>query len=709
MKCLSLFATLHHRCLIVLILAYICLANHAVNANPTNLNELMTQADELADTGAFEAASAKYKTIWELAEKQTNKDMALRAGLEASASYAQLQQWDLCVEQAKKVLALATKVGNTEIQATASKVLGVAEYERDNIIAAIHYSTDAAELMEDPTMKAKIYCNIGVLYSYQGHSKKAITAYQQAAQFAEITKDSLILGVVYNSLADVYAKRRNMIKAKDYYLKSKTLFDAVKDPYHQMLGISSALPYYIVDSINYAIRLAEEGEIIAQAQKDTIYQFSFASELLKIYTEKGQVTLANAYQQKCASLHAQFDLPSEELAIYAKNYSELLLLEEKEQLALEQAKEAVIHFRNAGDVNNELVALNHLADLEDQLGKSQDALKTLRQYFELKESLQTEVEIAHIATLDSELKDIEARRTVEELNMEKRTWEAEKRAWEAERREAMIVGGGTLFFVLFLLGALWQRQRKNRLISKQNVLIQDKNLQLEQLNHTKDRIFSILGHDLRKPIIAFRGISKKVNYLIDKQDYNTLNLLGEEIERDADNLNKLTDNLLNWALAQKGVISYDPKEVNLAEIVGETVSIFERVISEKSLSLGYDIPKDMWVLVDQNALMTIVRNLVDNAIKYTPTGGQIKIYAEHKAEGIQIQVEDSGVGISEDRLDKLFLLEKDKSQKGTEGEKGVGLGLHLIYELIRINKGKIDVRSTLQKGTTFQILLPTVV
>ncbi len=264
-------------------------------------------------------------------------------------------------------------------------------------------------------------------------------------------------------------------------------------------------------------------------------------------------------------------------------------------------------------------------------------------------------------------------------------------------------------FVLFLLTILLHRQQKNHFISRQNKAIQEKNLQLQQLNQTKDHIFSILGHDLRKPIIAFRGISQKVNYLIDKQDYATLNLLGEEIERDADNLNKLTDNLLNWALTQKGLLSYDPEELNLAEIAVETTSIFERVISEKKLSLNFDINPQIWVLADQNALMTILRNLVDNAIKYTPIGGQINLSASLQEEGVHIKVKDSGVGISSDKLDRIFLLEKNKSEKGTSGEKGVGLGLHLIYELIQLNKGKIDVKSTLQKGTTFNVFLPAVV
>ena len=108
------------------------------------------------------------------------------------------------------------------------------------------------------------------------------------------------------------------------------------------------------------------------------------------------------------------------------------------------------------------------------------------------------------------------------------------------------------------------------------------NQQLEQLNRTKDRIFSIIGHDLRKPAIAFRGITQKVNYLLKKKDYETLERLGNEIEKDALSLNQLTDNLLSWALTQKDVMPYNPKAIEVAPLVEEQLSICSNISLQRN-------------------------------------------------------------------------------------------------------------------------------
>ena len=127
---------------------------------------------------------------------------------------------------------------------------------------------------------------------------------------------------------------------------------------------------------------------------------------------------------------------------------------------------------------------------------------------------------------------------------------------------------------LLLLGFFINSRRKNKLIAIQNT-------QLKELNNTKDYIFGIIGHDLRKPAIAFRGITKKVNYLLKNKEYDTLSKLGSEIERDAIALNNLTDSLLGWALAQKNVLPYNPDTINLQEIIREVEELFNRIIADK--------------------------------------------------------------------------------------------------------------------------------
>lgn len=238
--------------------------------------------------------------------------------------------------------------------------------------------------------------------------------------------------------------------------------------------------------------------------------------------------------------------------------------------------------------------------------------------------------------------------------------------------------------------------------------IKQKEQELVQLNTTKDRLFAIIGHDLRKPALAFRGISKKVNFLIQQKEFDTLNKLGNNLERAAFSLNSLLDNLLNWALKQRDVLPYEPKPVDIQQATEEIFGLFQQIAHEKKVHLQLNIMQDVKAYADPNALNTIIRNLVDNAIKYTDEGGKVVVLSERRGENILIQVKDTGEGMDDKQLNNVFALQKNKSTQGTAGEKGSGLGLALVKDLIDLNEGTINVWSTPKKGTTFDILLPAV-
>jgi len=197
-----------------------------------------------------------------------------------------------------------------------------------------------------------------------------------------------------------------------------------------------------------------------------------------------------------------------------------------------------------------------------------------------------------------------------------------------------------------------------------------------------------------------------INYLVDNEDYTRLKKVGSEVEKDALSLYKLTDNLLSWALMQKDVMPHNPSEVSPAEIAADTIAVFQRVAKEKSITLRSEVSADLRVFADPNSLATIIRNITDNALKYTPAGGKVTIKALESDQGVKIVVEDTGIGIDQEKIKDIFLLQKNKSERGTSGEKGTGIGLHLIKELININHGEVEVESELGKGTKVVVMLP---
>jgi len=226
-------------------------------------------------------------------------------------------------------------------------------------------------------------------------------------------------------------------------------------------------------------------------------------------------------------------------------------------------------------------------------------------------------------------------------------------------------------------------------------------------NRTKDQLFSIIAHDLRKPALAFRGITKKINYLLEKQDFKSLDKLGDSIEQSALGLHALLDNLLKWALSQKDLIKVKTIPINIKTITNEIIDAFHSITAEKKISINNsEVELDVIINGDPDILSTILRNLIDNAIKYSPINSTIYISTIHTEENISIIIKDEGIGMSEKQIEKLFDPYLNKSTEGTEGEYGNGLGMILVKDLLLKIEATINVNSEVNVGTNITISIP---
>lgn len=244
-------------------------------------------------------------------------------------------------------------------------------------------------------------------------------------------------------------------------------------------------------------------------------------------------------------------------------------------------------------------------------------------------------------------------------------------------------------------------------ISKQQKLLMHKNDELRNLNATKDKFFSIIAHDLKNPLNSVIGFS---DLLTIKKDYDTekKERMYKIINRSAKNVFTLLENLLHWARSQTKTIKVNAETHSLELIINETVNLISEAALKKDIDIQLDIPTDdIKVFVDYNMISTVIRNLTTNAIKFTPENGKIIISAENSEAGYaSIQVIDTGIGISQDKIEKLFKIEHKTSTVGTNNEEGTGLGLIICKEFIELNKGSIDVYSNEGKGSIFSFTVP---
>lgn len=232
--------------------------------------------------------------------------------------------------------------------------------------------------------------------------------------------------------------------------------------------------------------------------------------------------------------------------------------------------------------------------------------------------------------------------------------------------------------------------------------------ELEELNFTKDRFFSIIAHDLMNSISGLKHLSAILSDDISKMDSPPLICENVHlIEQTSSQTFRLLKNLLQWARSQSGKLERDVKQLMLQEVLQEMTDEFAERIRSKEIVFRIEQPDSAMVSCDMNLLQTALRNLLSNAVKFTPRGGNITIRASRKNGNYQIEVEDTGVGISEEILPRLFDPDRKYNKKGTDGEHGNGLGLMLTRELVEKNGGEISVRSVTGQGTTFIFTIPS--
>lgn len=239
-----------------------------------------------------------------------------------------------------------------------------------------------------------------------------------------------------------------------------------------------------------------------------------------------------------------------------------------------------------------------------------------------------------------------------------------------------------------------------------DALILEKNRELAEMNAAKDKFFSIISHDLKNPFNSLIGFSELLVKGFHKYS-------PEEIQRNikiiydvSHKTYKLLETLLEWSRAQSGKIDFNPQYLSLNDLISATISLVNDMAEAKNISITSHISDHLIIYADSNIISTVLRNLITNSIKFTNRNGSITINVKHSGPEIGISVIDTGIGMKEDLINRLFRMTEKVNSNGTENEKGSGVGLLLCKELLSRHSGKISVESEPGKGSEFKFTLP---
>lgn len=566
-------------------------------------------------------------------------------------------------------------------------------------IPLIEKALELAHAISDSALIANSYRELGFSHTIIGNYQQGLQAFTTALQLDQELNDLVSVSLGLNAIGKINEMWKEFDKALDFF--------------YQSLDISRS-----IDNLSQvAIRKASIGSVykslgkydkaLEYLERSLELEIELDNEVRKGYRldQIGEVyTLMEEYQKAGDVLFSALKifrdnriLVSESIVLnhIALNYMRSNQLDK----ALQYYQESLDIAKDIGFNNMLQKNYNELSELKEKKGQYDKALEYYKQFVALKDSAFNEQAKQELLDFQVRYESEQKEKELALLNQER--LEQELRLNQA--RQQRIFMGAILVVLVISIGALYSRfYIKKRAEQKLAAL----NRQLNIHNQTKNKFFTILAHDLKNPIYAFRNISTSIHENYSELAREEIHYYTNELKSTSEKLCTFLDDLLKWAASLTGQLTPKTESVKLKPLFDELAELFKPMAESKNIHLKVDVSEDHTVVADRNMANTIFRNILSNAIKFTNKGGWVTIDSMANSHEVSINISDSGIGISQQDIPKLFHISNDPSQIGESKEKGMGFGLFLCKEFADKNHGRIWAESSLGEGSVFHIVLP---
>ncbi|RAI88409.1 tetratricopeptide repeat-containing sensor histidine kinase [Algoriphagus yeomjeoni] len=590
---------------------------------------------------------------------------------------------DTAILYGKEAIAIAKERGLKIIEANAMNIVGVSYLIQSDYESSLSTHLEALgirETLQDTTGIIESTMNLGNIYYRLHEPEKAVVQYQKSLTLAQLINHERAMSLLYNNIGSFYLDRwlsfkeaEDFNKTKEYLEKSK----AIKEKLNDKRSLTNTLLqlgelYYESGEKQRGIRLLTQALDIAEELNNTEGRLSALGTLSDYHRDNKSLAQALDYAAQAYEL-AQQTKSNYQISIAASKMAHLS--------ALNKDFEKAYEFQRVKEASNDSI------------------------FNDSRQKIRTELEIQY----ESEKKELENQRLIK----------------DQELSELAITRKNELLFTfiivaILLIGLAWYQlntnqklyaahralkeinskvQAQNQRIQQQSDQLSSTNLELKQANSFRDKLFSIISHDLRAP---FSSLSTSLELWesgdLSKKD---MDFVLSSIALDANAASNLLSNLLTWTRTQMSSDKVKNSGIALADLITENKNLFAKQLEQKNLKLNNKIPSDFTITTDRDRLNFILRNILSNAIKFTPQGGDIcvEIAPNHLST---IIIRDSGVGMNQSQQDSLFN-NKQYSTSGTNGEQGTGIGLMLSKDFADSIGATISVSSELGKSTTFRL------
>lgn len=569
----------------------------------------------------------------------------------------------------EKAIPLFRQLKDTTAMTTCYSYIGISNFNLSKSKDAIASYLEGLKLSKnDPDYSAELLANIGLVHDQMNNFEEAISYYRQALEINQAIRDTGSLAIDYDYLGICYSEFKMPDSALVNHQKALYYFKKIgkEDRYAVSLtNIAWVLPIY-PDSLDKAI--------------------SYFNLAWTKFKELGWDHYESDTQHGIAYVLYKQGKLDESVAAYlnsirlAKKYKRELFQMKKIYLGLSQVYQLKGNYKQALE--------NHI--LYSQYSDSAVQKQKFDQLAYLEKQYKTEKK-------ENEIIRLQAKQEITDVQLKK-------------NKQLKLLGFITtillLGFVFFVLLKYFDKIKLNKILKEKNQIIESSERELKIINAAKNKFFSIIAHDLKNPLHSVLGYSSLLSRDYDRFSDAERRKFANDINQSTNNIFRLLQNLLEWSRSQTGRITFEPLEIEFKKLLDNSVNVLSSVAEQKNIKINFDYNEELKIFADPLMIETILRNLINNAIKFTPENGEIAIAATQTENRIEICITDSGTGISENDRLNLFRIDSKVKRKGTNNEDGSGLGLILCKEFVEKNNGTIWVESTPGAGSSFYFTVP---
>ncbi len=595
-------------------------------------------------------------------------------------------------------------------------------YRETNPDTSISLGNEALELagkLELTIQKAWALNHIGVAYWMKAHYPDALRYAQEALQLFEISQVNDGIAQSYNSIANTYNMQGEHLRSLEYYQKSINIYEILKDDHniaraHANIGRT----HYMLGEFSEALESLQRVLHMMEDQPQTKLYAIVLNTSGDVYQEQGRYDEALRSYLEALEITEALKIPR--IITYStRGLSEIYQLKEDLSSSNSYARQTLEISREIGYLEN---VKNAALILSENYKKQNDFSKAYDYYIEYTMAKDSMFNLERQRELQKLQESHEIAQQQKEILLLKT--EKELQAEESNKQKLFLYSLGIVTALIIILVVILYRrnqlkQKANRLLwlqkntlARQNIEIKQQREELKahseklkEVGRMKDKLFSIVSHDLKSPFNSLLAITSLLdNQAISREDLSSLkNDLNTKISA----LLEMLNNLLFWAQSQLKGTKTKKESFNLVDLIRKNVEVFELMAREKKIGLKTQFGDDEFVFGDIDQIDCVIRNLVNNAIKFTKENGRVTVgFGDHSETHKRVWVEDTGVGMEPEITEKLFDPQEDIKTSGTANEPGSGIGLFLCKDFVENNGGRLWLESEADIGTTFYFTVP---